>query len=112
MQLKKSAIVTLEDRDAEFDSAWVYITDHPSQPSESCPIAQSYVDVVLSGCLDIGDEFAKEFIRTTSGWDKSWIDDRNRPRYRRSLEVDSDRIDALLREVIPDDFASRKLDHI
>merc|ERR550525_2013441 len=40
---------------------------------------QSYIDEVLSGCLDVGgQEFAKEFIRSTSGWNPfaSWTDDR------------------------------------
>ena len=32
------------------------------------PIAQSYVDIILRGCLTISKDFAKEFILTTQGW--------------------------------------------
>eukprot|EP00484_Ammonia_sp_Unknown_P015022 CAMPEP_0197081196 /NCGR_PEP_ID=MMETSP1384-20130603/214514_1 /TAXON_ID=29189 /ORGANISM="Ammonia sp." /LENGTH=534 /DNA_ID=CAMNT_0042520091 /DNA_START=185 /DNA_END=1789 /DNA_ORIENTATION=+ len=40
---------------------------------------QSYVDVILSGCLDSGgQEFAKEFVKSTYGWTPFmvWNDDR------------------------------------
>lgn len=39
---------------------------HP--PSPKYPILQSYVDVCLSGCLEHGDDFAREFIETTFLW--------------------------------------------
>jgi hypothetical protein len=32
------------------------------------PIVQSYVGIILSGCLTILEEFAHEFISTTKGW--------------------------------------------
>ena len=34
-------------------------------PSVEFPILQSYVDVCISGCLEHGEAFAREFIRTT-----------------------------------------------
>eukprot|EP01083_Nonionella_stella_P165407 550143_1 len=40
---------------------------------------QSYIDVVLAGCLDIGGtQFAQEFVQTTAGWTPFmvWNDDR------------------------------------
>ncbi len=40
---------------------------------------QSYIDIVLSGCLDIGGtQFAKEFVQSTFGWTPFmvWNDDR------------------------------------
>ncbi len=40
---------------------------------------QSYIDIVLSGCLDIGGkQFAKEFVQNTFGWTPFmiWNDDR------------------------------------
>jgi len=32
------------------------------------PILQSYVDIVLRGCLSISKSFAKEFVEGTYGW--------------------------------------------
>jgi hypothetical protein len=92
----------------EMDKVWVYVTNEPSYPTEALPIAQSYLDVVLTGCLEIGDEFAIEFISTTSGWESPWIDDRHQPQYRRAIAVDTTRIDRILKSIIPKHFAKRR----
>jgi len=47
---------------------WVYVQRDPLPPTPEHPIVQSYVDVILRGCLSISEEFAKEFIETTVGW--------------------------------------------
>ncbi|GKY96233.1 hypothetical protein MPSEU_000583200 [Mayamaea pseudoterrestris] len=47
---------------------WVYIQQRHVPPSIRNPIAQSYVDIILRGCLTISEDFAKEFILTTGGW--------------------------------------------
>jgi cation transport regulator ChaC len=88
---------------------WTYEPEHPVGPDGRHPIAQSYVDVVLEGCLSYGDEFAREFIRTTAGWDASWVDDRSAPRYRRALDHDrsASLVDALLEELVPDAVSRR-----
>lgn len=42
---------------------WAYFPQTISPPDREFPIAQSYVDTILRGCLDVGgEEFAKEFI--------------------------------------------------
>jgi hypothetical protein len=92
------------------EKVWAYVVNKPFTPSWEFPIVQSYIDVILSGCLDISDEFAIEFIRKTTGWEYPWCNDRNHPRYARHLKkVDfQDRIDDLLAKQIPLQFASRK----
>lgn len=47
---------------------WVYIQTSHESPSARNPIAQSYVDIILRGCLSISHEFARLFLVTTQGW--------------------------------------------
>jgi hypothetical protein len=47
---------------------WVYVPSNPCPPDEDHPIAQTYVDIILQGCLDIHVDFAREFIEETKGW--------------------------------------------
>jgi len=68
------------------DRVWVYMLQNesskegsPKLPSKSLPIAQSYVDVCLSGFLDFGVEFAREFVKESSHW-QSLEDDRSAPK--------------------------------
>lgn len=51
-----------------------------SPPDKYYPILQSYVDVVLLGFLKYGEDFAIEFLYTTSWWSRYWLDDRQVPR--------------------------------
>ncbi|KAJ3080127.1 hypothetical protein HK102_003276, partial [Quaeritorhiza haematococci] len=46
---------------------WAYVLDEDIRPNEDYPLAQSYIDVCLSGCLDYGLEFAIEFLMSTWG---------------------------------------------
>lgn len=86
---------------------WIYLIDTPTVPTQDCPIAQSYLDVVLAGCLEISEDFAAEFILTTHGWEHFWINDRTQPRYRRYVQADAKRIDSFLSALIPAHLAKR-----
>jgi hypothetical protein len=86
---------------------WAYVLQDPLPASRNLPIAQSYVDVVLLGALEISEDFAREVIRTTVGWDWPWIDDRKAPRYRRAGPAPILEIDHLLEGTIPSEFAKR-----
>ena len=44
------------------------------------PILQSSLDTCLKGFLEYGQDFAVEFLDTTIGWSKFWINERNIPR--------------------------------
>ena len=76
---------------------WIYLfdDDYGFQSNESFPICQSYVDIVLRGCLNISNDFAKTFVETTHGWpieeeettnkDSGFLmDDRHDPLYSRA----------------------------
>ena len=81
---------------------WVYVQRESIPANHQFPIAQSYVDIILRGCLTISPEFASKFLETTHGWwsdsddiipddgaslDQSshnWVEDRNNPFYVRA----------------------------
>lgn len=57
------------------------------EPTPKFPIVQSYVDICINGCLEleqlyrsVKDSFTQEFIRTTTGWNAYWVNDRIYPR--------------------------------
>jgi gamma-glutamylcyclotransferase (GGCT)/AIG2-like uncharacterized protein YtfP len=80
---------------------WTYTTESPQYPTKTTPIAQSYVDVVIQGFSEHGEGFALDFVNTTDGWDKAWINDRESPRYRRNLSnINYSTIDTVLHNVI------------
>ena len=87
-----------------FDSKlpiWVYITEHHQPPCQQSPIVQSYVDTVLTGCLEISEQFAHHFIANTIGWQFPYENDRHSPKYTRMAGVSANaqvNIDRLLLE--------------
>ncbi|HSN20101.1 MAG TPA: gamma-glutamylcyclotransferase family protein [Usitatibacter sp.] len=97
--------------------AWIYVTD-PARvelPDARFPIAQSYVDVFLSGCLEQEERFAlpgfaRECIATTAGWSRAWVNDRIYPRRPFVHQPRAGRIDRLLSEQVPDAFAAIRIE--
>lgn len=104
----RSVIDTVSDELTARDQAWIYAVPDVADDRTSV-IYQSYLDVILAGCLAIDDGFAREFVRSTGLWHAPWIDDRPRPRYLRAMPPGPmhERIDALLRETLPAAFAAR-----
>jgi len=84
--LDNRSILSLNGQVVPEGSLWLYAPIEPGFPSEDYPIVQSYVDVVLTGCLEFGESFAAEFVRTTTNWGYPWIDDRSAPRYVRPTQ--------------------------
>lgn len=57
------------------------------EPTPTFPIVQSYVDICINGCLElealyrtVKGTFTQDFIRTTTGWNAYWVNDRIYPR--------------------------------
>ena len=67
-------------------------------PSIQYPILQSYVDVVLTGCLEYGEDFAKEFIQTTFKWSPYWLNERTLARRPWVHEPQYVKIDQILKD--------------
>jgi len=97
---------------------WIYVQQEPILATRHFPIAQSYVDIILRGCLSISEDFVRSFLETTHGWFHedycpkndvdddgehfTWIDDRHFPLYPRadaqySKEM-AERLDSILQE--------------
>ncbi|NDD06887.1 MAG: gamma-glutamylcyclotransferase, partial [Proteobacteria bacterium] len=70
----------VNSKDANF---WIYAAtpDRLKKPSATHPIAQSYVDIFINGCLQTEEEFklqgfAKDCVQLTSDWSEQWVNDR------------------------------------
>jgi hypothetical protein len=63
---------------------WTYVPVRPAsdpgvglpQPDAAFPLLESYIDVVVEGCLEYGPDFARELIETTADWSQYWLNDR------------------------------------
>ncbi|KAJ3369468.1 hypothetical protein HDU91_007141 [Kappamyces sp. JEL0680] len=54
------------------------IPDLKHSPCPNYPIPQSYLDVILGGCLLYSTDFARDFIQSTWGWRQdAYLDDRD-----------------------------------
>jgi hypothetical protein len=92
---------------------WIYLPFKEKFGAASSQhfIWQSYVDVILTGCLSVDQKFAEEFMKTTEGWDIAWLkDDRQESAYIRALKTyDAQAVDLLLERLklhlkyLPDD---------
>ncbi|MCB9362150.1 gamma-glutamylcyclotransferase [Candidatus Woesearchaeota archaeon] len=79
---------------------WMYMVDKFHQPSADRPICQSYVDVVLGGCLDLGEEFALHYLRSTE-WEGPVLNDRASPLFPEGFHPErSTSIDRLLTGIL------------
>lgn len=83
---------------------WIYHTETITPPTEQCPIALSYADVILAGCLEHGEQFLQDFLAHTQGWHHPLTNDRPTPRYPRvqpELHAHTTLFNAVLAEVSP-----------
>jgi len=80
-----------------------------NMPNKNCPISQNYLDVVLSGCLEYGRDFTKNFLKNTMNWaDKEkniyWVNDRKKNKrcwIKNNDKKNRVKIDKLLKKYIP-----------
>ena len=94
---------------------WVYIPVKPNaEPGVGLPAAnaefpmlESYIDVVVEGGLEYGDDFARELIETTFDWSDYWLNDRELARRPWVHDPASSKVDDLLMES-PDAAAKLK----
>jgi hypothetical protein len=68
-------------------------------------MVQSYVDICINGCLELESlyrgvkgSFTQEFIRTTTGWNANWVNDRIYPRRPFIYAPNASAIDKALKE--------------
>ncbi|MFT5707172.1 MAG: hypothetical protein ACI9ES_001462 [Oceanospirillaceae bacterium] len=62
---------------------WLYQSQEVVNPCEDHPVVFSYLDVILSGCLEYSPPFCDDFMQLTQGWKHAMLNDRRDPRYPR-----------------------------
>jgi hypothetical protein len=85
--------ITMLDGGGPWDREDVYIflsdpkdISKTKEPTADVPMVQSYVDICVNGCLEIeglyrgAGGFVQEFIKSSTGWNKYWVNDRIYPR--------------------------------
>lgn len=111
VSISQSELTPLGSDEVPQGDIWVYKSKRKVPIYSGSPLIQSYIDVILTGCLEYGHEFATEFLQTTSGWSESWLNDREQPKYSRALvggeQTDLNDSTALLLALIP--YASKIL---
>jgi hypothetical protein len=107
--IPQQAVTSLSGEHLSCATIWAYMTSRPGKPSDAYPLVQSYIDVVLTGCLAISTDFAIEFIETTAGWSPAWLNDRTHPRYQRAMTAppQAEEIDRQLQALVPHAFSHR-----
>lgn len=77
--------------------------------SAGYPIVQSYVDIFITGCLQMqarvtepAFDFVEQCVLTTEGWSKHWVNDRIYPRRPFHYQPNAFKIDGYLNRLLPE----------
>lgn len=110
--------IEMLDRSVRPDGqVWIYgITPAQKQlPDPQFPIVQSYVDIVIGGCLEIQEtfnltNFAEECVTTTKDWSTHWVNDRLYPRRPFIYQPRARSIDQVLQKLLPTILPQRQIE--
>ena len=88
---------------------WVYVPVKPGEvpgvdlpePDAAFPMLESYIDVVVEGGLEYGQDFAREIVETTADWSEFWLNDRELARRPWVHDVKAGTVDKLLAMTAP-----------
>ncbi|MEM7391611.1 MAG: hypothetical protein AAF492_04615 [Verrucomicrobiota bacterium] len=78
----------------ESGNFWLCEPIQTACPSKEFPLAQTYVDTCLVGCLEAGiEDGLHQFIRNTEGWEYAWVNDRelDEPVFPRAAQLSRDK---------------------
>jgi len=98
---------------------WIYVTkpELVGAPEEGHPITQSYVDIFITGALELQEQvtepdidFVEQCVRTTDGWSKHWVNDRIFPRRPFMYQPRAWEIDQFLHRLLPDLFETVRIE--
>jgi len=98
---------------------WIYVNkpDTLAAPDSEYPIVQSYVDIFITGCLELQDrvadkkvDFVEACVRTTDGWSEHWVNDRLMPRRAYHHQPRAFEIDQHLKRLLPEIFPAIKIE--
>jgi len=57
---------------------YTYVIKNKFVNNNKCPILQTYLDIVIQGCLEHDNKFAKMFLDTTDNWKPIYNDRKNK----------------------------------
>ena len=108
-----SAAITMFDGSSVPTSSeiWIYVNkpEKLAPPNTDYPIVQSYVDIFITGCLQLQArvtdpefDFVEQCILTTDGWSESWVNDRIYPRRPFHYQPKAFEIDRYLNQLLPE----------
>jgi len=89
---------------------WIYTVkkEFLEWPSRKYPIVQTYVDVFLTGCIEMEEtykiSFKDECMNTTKGWEYPYVNDRIIPRRPFVYQKNAYAIDELIEKFLPNHF--------
>lgn len=115
VEVLPAAIKLLAPRTIAVTNAQIWIYEIPAGDATSAdedhPIAQSYVDGFIAGCLEQEErfklrDFAAQCVRTTTGWSAHWVNDRLYPERPLAFQPRALQIDKLLATEVPS-YSSR-----
>ena len=96
---------------------WIYISTETlhQYPADDYPIVQSYVDLFIRGCIQVQEKykikhFAIDCIQSTGQWSDHWVNDRIFPRRPSLYEPCASKIDALVKDMLPEKFKHIKFE--
>jgi hypothetical protein len=98
---------------------WIYVNKPESlaPPDAENPIVQSYVDLFITGCLElqarVADpdlDFVAQCVQTTDGWSKHWVNDRPMPRRPYIYQPRAWEIDQRLKQLLPEIFETIQIE--
>lgn len=90
---------------------WIYVTKPESllPPDKVNPIVQSYVDIFITGCIQLQArvpkpdlDFVEQCVLTTHGWSRHWVNDRIYPRRPFHYQPNAFKIDKYLNKLLPE----------
>ncbi|MES2142579.1 MAG: hypothetical protein V4471_06855 [Pseudomonadota bacterium] len=117
VSVPKETIHTLDCSNLAEAEFWIYVIkpEFMAKPSKKYPIVESYVDIFLSGCIEIENKFhlknfATDCVSTTRNWSTHWVNDRIYPRRPFVFEPNALEIDNLLNNKIPEIFHQIKIE--
>ncbi len=109
IELKKSQLLPLTEKELPEGKYYLYVPKNPQLPTEELPLAQSYIDVVVTPFITLGYEKVAEVVKAMTDLDRPWINDRKVPKYSRYPDsIDTEAVDKLMKDVVPELFSERK----
>ncbi len=98
---------------------WIYVNkpDTLAPVDAENPIVQSYVDIFITGCIELQErvadksiDFVEACVQTTDGWSEHWVNDRPMPRRPYHYQPQAFEIDKHMQRLLPELYGSIEIE--